>query len=105
MEKGLTMMKHKLQFEILNILADDGENIVQIKHLLSYFNIEFSREKIKKCLNELLDKSLRHTVYPRDSSNSYFIKLSYHNKEVEDYWFEMTEKGHKLWERTKFKSE
>ncbi len=35
------MMKHKLQFEILNTLADDGENIVQIEHLLEYFDIEF----------------------------------------------------------------
>ncbi|WP_427339612.1 hypothetical protein [Caloranaerobacter sp. DY30410] len=48
---------------------------------------------IKKCLNELLDKSLIYIAYPNDRSNDYFIKLSYDNKEVEDYWFEMTEKG------------
>ncbi|WP_427338796.1 hypothetical protein [Caloranaerobacter sp. DY30410] len=98
-------MKDKLLFEILNTLADDGENIEQIEHLLSYFNIEFSRKKVKKCLNELLDKSLIYITYPNGSSNDYFIKLSYDNKEIEDYWFEMTEKGRKLWERIEFKSE
>jgi len=46
---------------------------------------------------------LIYIAYPPNKNNNCFIKLSYEDREIEDYWFEMTEKGRELWDKTEYK--
>jgi hypothetical protein len=100
-------MKKKISLldEILNTLADDGENIVQIEIQLGHFQIPYTREQIKSCIDEMLDKDMVCIEYPYRATVNEFKSLMWDDNCVEDYWFRMTDKGRKYWEDVEFEED
>jgi hypothetical protein len=58
------------------------------------------RKFIKDLLISLLQDSLLKIVYPYDRSIDEFILSG--EETIEDYWFEMTDKGRAEWEASEF---
>lgn len=82
---------------ILDALIDDGESIIQVEEYLSYLGIEFKREMVKQTLVEFLKECLVEISYPLNKSMIDFECSQ--GETIEDFWFELTEKGRKEWEK------
>jgi hypothetical protein len=78
---------------ILDALVDGGESIVQINEYLDYLSINIDK---KQLINEikLLFRQGKITIeYPPEAKNITELDLL----KIEDYWFELTEKGWSEW--------
>jgi len=85
-----------LELEILNSLADDGENIDTIKGMLmSLANINVDETRIIESLTILLNNDLIYIRYPDNAQPNNFFQAVGEKKY--DFWFEMTDKGIEKW--------
>ena len=66
---------------IIDMLADDFEDITQIHYSLGTTGEEIPMEKVQKCLSDMLDEGLIYVE--REWNNS--------------LWYGMTEKGKEFW--------
>ncbi len=80
-----------LKDEILDVLADDGESIVQIRSRFEYYELNFSDKEIIDELSSLLRQGKIKIAYPYSKKGS----LTFDIENIEDYWFELTNEGRK----------
>lgn len=86
-----------LREAILDALADDGESIVQILGYLKHLGYIENSKTLKYILENLLEESIIMIVYPPNKTITDFKVLKGMN--VEDFWFEMTPKGYREWQK------
>ena len=89
--------KWTIEASVLDVLADDGESIIQIENALARDNIALSRIDIKTIIIKLLKEDLVYIAHPYTATTDGFIFCS--EDTIEDYWFEMTSLGRSEWEQ------
>jgi len=98
------MPEKKILFdEVLNTLSDDDENIKQIEQQLDYFQIPYSKEQVKKCIDDMLENNMINIAYPCKATINEFKRLMWNDSHVEKFWFKMTAKGRSYWENIELK--
>lgn len=80
---------------VFDALADDGESIIQIENYASYLELAHIRADIKEAIENSLDEEFIKIVCPDNKTINDF-KIA-DDKEIEEFWFEMTEKGRLAW--------
>jgi len=85
-----------LRESVLDAIVDDSESIIQIKNYLNYLGIPFTEKLLIDLILQLLNESTIRIVYPPNSTVHDNEKAD--DITIADYWFELTEKGHKEWE-------
>jgi hypothetical protein len=90
-------MKMNLREAVLDALVDDGESIRQISEYLQYLKIDNSSETIVNVVISLMNEQLIRIVYPHNKTMDNFVNAD--NEGKLEFWFELTECGHKEWKK------
>ncbi len=96
--KGAVIVKLiDLRLEILNTMADDGENIETIEDMLrNISDVVASKDHIVKIIADLLKDGSIYIRYPQNVQPDDFLDST--GEKLYDFWFEMTNKGRAEWD-------
>ncbi|WLD94501.1 hypothetical protein [Alkalihalobacillus sp. AL-G] len=92
--------KLSLKEEIIDAIADGPRTLELFERYLRNFDLHFSRDEIIKQLSELLDDGMIIVGYPLNSKAE--VSKSADDKEINDYWLELTERGREEQQKISF---